>query len=385
MDKLTDEQIKELAQYNVDHNLLTLNADLDMRLEFHIYKGKLFWVADKQLIFVEEFNMIPGTLGGDVEFEVKYDDSSESKDVICSIIDKALKNSAGHVINAITKSIKKSKSINESFDYLNQIYEASKIKTRDEEFDDELIQKIIKNKGIFYIIVDKTKQPGHYKAVQVYDENSKKFTIKRINDLDISAVNREDIENGESEFKNVVSNSKNKIFDKTGENTFEHIDIFKHECLSHFDTIKDVPDEDIEVKEDMSIESATSAESRGVDTFSDDIYNGTNPENFPNIHKLVYKDPTTNDYMDIKFEISCSNLSVKNTFEWNDNNPEFVITSEKIKNTFIDYREAKKVKIYVNGIEIRPKYETEFIKAILPFIKIKLNGIKKRNKIKSNN
>ena len=388
MEKLEDSQIKERAEYNVGHDLITLDVDMNFLFEFHVYKGRLFWVEDKQKIFVERFRTIPGELGGELIFTARYDESTPAKECICKIIDKALSDPVvKKTLEQYLKKSSKKDNTNESFEifnkypYLLQITEAASaknVKTRDEKHDDELIQTIIKSGSDFYILVDKTGTPKHYKAVQVYDGANNKYLVQKIPDLDLSSGNYED---GESEFKEMVSKSGNKIFDPKGKNSYDAIDAFKLECLTHFDTLNDKGPEDPVEREGRETESAASASNRGIDTTSDDIYGASSIDDYPNIRNLGKYKNSDGTYMDIQFQFSISSLEISKSFGWS-STPVYDITPNMIKNTCLDYREAKKVNLYINGINKRPKDATIFIESILPYIHLEFKNIKKHKAIR---
>ena len=388
MEKLEDSQIKDRAEYNVAHNLIGVDLDLNIAFNFHIYKGRLFWVKDKQKIFMERMRLIPGELGGKLVLTSRYDDATPAEGKICEVVNAALEDPAiKKTIQQYLKSMSNGKT-NESIDlmnqygYLSQIHEAAtakNIKTRDEEHDDKLVQNIIKSGNDYYIIVDKASTPGHYKAVQVYNGATNKFMVQRIPDLDLTSASYTD---ADQEFKELASKSANKIFDETGENSYENIDKFKLACLTRFDSITDKPEEDI-VEKNVSRESAASASGKGIDTESDDIYGAHSIDDFPNIRALgQYKNPD-GSYMDIQFQFSITSLELSKAFGWDNNaNPSYDITPAIIKNTLLDYREAKKGNLYINGINKRPKDCTRFMEAILPIIHLEFQGIKKTKYIK---
>lgn len=388
MEKLEDSQIKERAEYNVGHDLITLDVDMNFLFEFHVYKGRLFWVEGKQKIFVERFRTIPGELGGELIFTARYDETTPAKECICKIIDKALSDPVvKKTLEQYLKTSKKSEKTDESVDlfnkypYLTQITEAAtakNVKTRDEEHNDKLVQSIIKSGSDFYILVDGTGTAGHYKAVQVYDGANNKYLVQKIPDLDLTSGRYED---GEAEFKEMVSKSGNKIFDPKGENSYDAIDAFKLECLTHFDSLNDKRPEDPVAKENHETESAASASNKGIDTTSDDIYGSSSIDDYPNIRNLGrYKNPD-GTYMDIQFQFSISSLEISKSFGWS-STPIYDITPNMIKNTCLDYREAKKVNLYINGINKRPKDATVFIESILPYIHLEFKDIKKHKAIR---
>ena len=390
MEKLEDEQIKERAEYNVGHDLITVDVDVNILFEFHIYKGRLFWLEDKQKIFVERFRLIPGELGGDFCITPRYGENMPIKDNICKIINNALgdpiiKKTVDKYIKEKSRySVQESVDLLNKFEYLSQINEvasAKNVKTRDELHKDSLIQSIIKSNGDFYILVDSTDKDNHYKAVQVYDGSSNKFLVQKISELDLSSG---DYEDGESEFKEMVSDTKNTLFDETGKNSYQSIDMFKHDCLTHFDTLNDKPGEEPVKKNNSTteVETAESAKNKGIDTLSDDIYKSASIDDFPNIRELGKYKNANGEYMDINIQLNCSSLELSNTFGWK-NPAEYDITPVSIKNTCLDYRQAKKVSLYINGINRRPKEFTIFAETILPYFHLEFKNIKREKAVRS--
>ena len=345
--------------HNEKNKLVTLDTNLSFSLFFNISNGELKWVKDKQSIYVDSFRTIPGLKMKKVELISDYPGDGDILDNIVPIFNTALGYSKEtlnkYIRYGVTDNVDDVDEVDDNTFNESMIYESGTKSTNTN------VGNIIFLNNIYYLICNYDESKKTYDLIELYDDSSEEFMIKKVKNASKSSIDKQSSDNTDK-FLELIANSDNEIFGGKDINSFK---LFSEKAKNDFDSIIEKPRQKfIEKVQDEETPTSKEKRKRSISSYeSDDIYNGKNIEDYKNIFSIKN---------DSEILIYVNNLHITRNIHFQGDDLEFTLNPEDTTVNIINYREAKKTKILVNNYEIRPKSEIGFLQHILPFIKIKI-------------
>jgi hypothetical protein len=311
-------EIEEISRYNSAHNLVTLNTQVNVNFNFTLSGGRLYYVKHNQKASLSGFNVFPAL-------------NFKQIDILCD-----------HDGDDIVKTV--DDALGEARDKMNKLIQEGAGVDNDIQEEGEKPSKIEKNRvykmldGDYFLVSNINN--NEYTGFTVYRPSKNAFVVKK-GMIDPSEV-RSDVT--ETMVKKVEASS-NDVFNG-------NFNVFIKKAGIELDDIQDVPEQKVSVRR-----------TKPDNIESDDIYKGREISLFKNINKFSETSEVS---------VIINNLILHKTIKFTGEDVVFNIDPKFIEETLISHTEAKKGKIIVNNVELRPKEEMGFLKVFLPSIKLKV-------------